>query len=169
MAIWRSSLGQSAVKNAGIVVSAELAAGLIDGTEEADERFIAVRDREYAYLEELAKADDAAYEAVADAPKSERPSGRTGSSKPAGRGGSKTKKFSLEEAEELEMNSGAFKGAKLGDVVTLDKDTAYQSYGYTNGSGEDFIAWLSSTENRNGFTRAAAEVIRADRGIQAFS
>lgn len=171
MAIWRSTLGQSALKAAVGIVAAEVEAELLEG-EAVDARLVEIRDEQFAYLEGLAKQDDEAYaslETASSTSSGSKPSGRASSKGGTSKGRSKGKKFSVEDAEDLEMNSGPFRGQKLGTVVELSEGDALDDFSYTNGSGEDYIAFLSSANNRNGFTRDAAEVIRADRGIAEFS
>lgn len=164
MAIWRSTLAKTAVEVAATRVAA-------DGDLDFDE----VRDEVYAYLDEKAKLDDAAYES-GDADEKPASSGsksrssKTGggskrsSSKGGGKGGGKV---TLKAAQEMELNFGAFEGVALGDLVDIGVDEAEDDYGYGDGErdGKDYLSWLASDRNKNEYARVRARLVAEDAGV----
>lgn len=157
MAIWRSTLAKAALD-----VAAVREAQGVD--------FETARDEAFAYLEEKAQADDAQYEGE-QAEKPARSSSSSRSSKTSSRKGGGRKggsSISLDDALGMEMNSGAFEGATLGEIVELSAEQADADYNYGDGErdGKDYIAWLSSERNPNDFTRRRAVVVAAEYDIE---
>lgn len=170
MAIWRSSLKQTASNNAATIVAAEVGAGLLQ--EDVDERFHQLVADIFEELEAAAKQDDEAYEGKGDSEKPARKSSSKSSSSRSKKtgGGSRSKssgKVTLEDALSMELSYGAFEGETLEAVLGFDADTCDSDYGYGDGErdGRDYIAWLASDKNKNDFTRRRAQLIAAEEDI----
>jgi len=166
MAIWRSSLRQTAANDAASIVVAELTAGILEDQSGVDARFSELVESIFADLDEVAKQDDAAYEDSGTARTSKRAS-KTGARKGSGGKGKGGLKFSLEQALNMTMNSGVFEGETLGDILDIDVASAESDYDYGDGErdGSDYVAWLASDKNKNDYTRAAARVVADAEGL----
>jgi hypothetical protein len=178
MAMWRSTAAQTANNDAAAVVGRAIQAGQLDvskkgGVDKALELFDAIRDHVMENLEEFLSTDDENYAESEDrgpGKKRGKASGRKGkrSSKTGGGKGKGSKKFTLEDALELELNFGAFEGETLETVLNTSAEDADENYSYGDGErdGRDYIAWLASDSNRNKFVRGAAKVIAEEEEIE---
>jgi hypothetical protein len=178
MAMWRSTAAQTANNDAAAVVGRAIQAGQLDVSKKAGrtaalELFDEVRDHVMENLEGFLSTDDENYAESEDrgpGKKRGKASGRKGkrSSKTGGGKGKGSKKFTLEDALELELNFGAFEGETLETVLNTSAEDADENYSYGDGErdGRDYIAWLASDSNRNKFVRGAAKVIAEDEGIE---
>jgi hypothetical protein len=165
MAIWRNSLGQTASNVAATVVAAELSAGL--KLDEVTDRFHALRDETFEYLDALAKTDDEQYESTPAKKSSSKSTTKSrGGSKSKGRSGGGS--ITLKDALSMEMNSGVFEGETLEDILEIDTDRADDDYGYGDGErdGKDYIRWLAGPTNKNDYTRRRAQLVADDAGIE---
>lgn len=167
MAIWRSSLRQTAANDAASIVVAELTAGILSSQDEVDTRFTELVENIFADLDEVAKQDDAQYEGSSDKPaKRGRKTGGGSKSKGRRSGGGKSS-ITLEDALAMELTSGVFEGETLGTVLDLSAEDADEDYGYADGerSGADYIAWLASDKNKNDYTQRRARIIAEAEGL----
>lgn len=168
MAIWRHSIGQTAVNTAATVTAALIGVGEIPSGEVSEE-FGKIRDETFAYLNGLADQDDAAYEAAGPKTETRPASGgaakKTGGAKRASSGPRKGP--NLEDSRTLELNFGAFEGVKLGDLLDISAEEADADYAYGDGerSGRDYLAWLASDKCSRDFVRVRARLIAEAEGI----
>jgi hypothetical protein len=165
MAIWRSSLGQTAVNVASTVVVAELAAGVLKA-DNVDERFAEMCDETFTYLDSLATQDDEAYEKPADKPARASGGTKTAPRKTARKGGG-GRSFSLSDAQDMVLSFGAFEGVSLIDLAGIAADEADSSYGYGDGerSGVDYLAWLAGSKQKNTYVQPRAAMVADELGI----
>lgn len=171
MAIWRTSLGQTAVNAAATTVVAELAAGVLDSGM-LDKRFAEKRDEVYDYLEALAVIDDAAYEGKADSkPAGKRSVSAPNTTRPAKTGGGRSSKggssVTLSDARNMELTWGAFQGLTLAALLEVDAETADDDYGYGDGErgGREYLSWLAGKGNNIEYVQRRARLVAEDEGI----
>jgi hypothetical protein len=163
--MWRSTLAQTASNNATALLVNAFDLASEEGRTEFFAAHDAISEHIFARLDAVAATDDAKFEERAEKPAS---GGSKSYSKKTGGGKGGSGKVTLEGALSLELNSGAFKGATMGDVLALDAATCDEQYGYGDGerNGRDYIGWLATDRNRNDFTRARAAVIAEAEGIE---
>jgi len=160
----KTTAAQTASNTAGVITAANIAA--TDGmTASAAAKYaVTVFEALFEVLSPVVDADNklfAEQEEAAPAPKSSGGS-KTKSSGGSGRSGG-GKKFTLDEALELELNSGKFKGQTLGDVYNMDADEAAE-YGHREGeAGKSYVKWLTTEKNPNSYTRDAALALIAGK------
>jgi hypothetical protein len=160
----KTTAAQTAANVAGAVTAANIAA--TDGmTASAASKYVnTIFEGLFELLAPVVDADNevfAAQDEAAPAAKAASSGGKrsTGGAKTSGTG----KKFTLEEAMELELNSGKFKGQTLGDVYAMDEDEAAE-YGHREGEpGKSYVKWLTTEKNPNSYTRDAAKAIIAGK------
>ena len=159
MAIWRSTLAQTAAQ-----VAAQRCAA------DSDLDFDEVRDELFAWLDEKAKADDAAYETAVGSSDTgttaKRASKTGGGSKGGKKGGFKAP--TLKSALEMDLSFGAFEGVTLGELLEIDAETADRDYEYGDGerNGRDYLKWLASERNPNEYARARARLVADANDIE---
>lgn len=165
MAIWRSQLAQTAVT---------VAAAREASSEDVD--FNTVRDEVFAYLEEKAKEDDAAFDKQssdkAESKSSTRSStGGGGKAKGKGRRSSGGSSVTLEDALKMDLSFGAFEGVTLAELLDIDAAEADRDYEYGDGerNGRDYLSWLASERNPNEFARKRALLVAEENGIEVLS
>lgn len=169
MAIWRTSLGQTAVNAAATTVVAELAAGVLDGAM-LDKRFVEVRDEVFTYLEALAVIDDAAYEGKAEAKPAKPYTEKKSYSGGAKTGGGSRKgggSITVEDARDMELTWGAFQGLTLAKLLEVTADDADENYGYGDGErgGREYLSWLAGKGNNIEYVQRRARLVAEDEGI----
>lgn len=85
-------------------------------------------------------------------------------------GGRKSSKdISLDDAEAMVLNFGAFEGVSLGDLVDIDVDEAERDFHYGDGErdGADYLAgYLAGPKNHNKHVRDRARIVADDRGLE---
>lgn len=154
----KTGVAQTAANVAATRVAAEVQAGLIGSTEEADTRFQVISEAVMKELEPIVAEDNAVYEAAeAAAPKR---SGGGGGYQKSG-GGSGGGSITAESARGVDLTFGKFKGCTLGELETMTADEA-EAYKPGNGPGIKYIEWLSKNE-QNAFMAKRAKAILDDR------
>jgi hypothetical protein len=169
LAIWRSSLRQTAANDASSIVVAELGVGLLETQEEVNARFKELTESIFADLDTIAAGDDAQYEGTDAKPARKSTASKRTSSK-SKTGGSRSKggkSISLSDALNMELTGGAFEGETLETVLNMDADQCDADFDYGDGerSGRDYITWLASDKNPNPYTQVRARVIADDENL----
>jgi hypothetical protein len=157
----RTTSANTAIMTAGGIVSSLIEAGKVTTLPKAAEAFELLFDAALAKATPVVDADNALFaevEAAEAADRKARPAAKassgtksSGGSKKSG-GGQKPQ----DAGGTLTMNSGPFKGETIEDIYGLDEDTAKDNFGYTRGAGSAYVEYLSTDENPNEYTRAAA-------------
>lgn len=156
----KTTAAQTAANVAGGVASALIAAGKVTTVAKAAEAVTTVFDELFDKLGPVVEGDNevfAAAEAEAEkaAPKKAASKSSGSKSKSSGsKGGGKT--FTKDEALELELNSGKFKGVTIGEVLEMDEDEAAEHNHREGEAGRTYVEWLATDANPNTFTRNAA-------------
>lgn len=168
----KTTVAQTAANASATVTAALVTAGVIDSRSATTDFFEKLQESVFATLEKVVEGDNAMFKAE-DGGGSRSSSGGNKSKSSGGRkssGGGKKSGFpgSLRDALKLELNSGAFEGTTLGDVLGLSEEDADADYAYGDGekSGRDYIAWLATERNKNEYTRGAAQLIAEDNDIE---
>jgi hypothetical protein len=161
---------QTAMNAAATITAAATTAGLLKTTAAVKKAF----DETYeSILEELAAQVETDNELLAEQEGDQekkkparKPGGARSSTKSTN--GSKTsrsssggrgKKFTVDEAGDIELNFGQFKGCTVAEVYDMDEEAA-EEYGYDRGSGQEYIEWLAESSN-NKFIKDAASAFVA--------
>lgn len=169
MAIWRSSLRQTAANDASGIVVAELAAGILTSQEEVDVRFSELVETIFADLDEVAKGDDAAYEDKPAAKGKPEAKGKSNARSSKGRSGGRKggSSITLEDARDMKLSFGAFEGVSLADLAEIEVEEAESDYQYGDGErdGRDYLSWLAGSSQKNEFVQRRAILVCDDLGI----
>lgn len=149
--IGKTSALQTAIKAGVDIAIAEFNAAVAQGIPTPDimSRVQAVADNLKVELFAQADEDNAVSASSSGAPRSGGFKGTTG--------------ITLEDARDMVLNFGAFKGMTLGDVVTM---TADEAIAYTNGKytrpGLEWVKWCSSNRDPKGAFAAARAKLMLD-------
>lgn len=172
----KTGSAQTAANASAVLVSAF--ADCFDSFKDATEAYHQLREAIFEDLSVVVDADNAVFEAAENGSSngsskgssSRKSSGSSRSSKTGG--GSKRRSgggsVSLDDALDLELNFGSFKGETLGFVLGLSADAcdADYAYGDRERDGRDYISWLAGGSNKNEFVQKRARVIADEEGIE---
>jgi hypothetical protein len=169
----KTTAAQTAANVAGQVTSALVAQGSLDnGADAAAEAVVHIFNELFAVMGPVVDADNALFaevEAATPAPAPKASGGSKGSSSRGRKtGGGKGGDITLEDALNLELTGrGVFAGETLRDVLSLSTEQCDSDYGYGDGEkdGRDYIAYLATERNKNGYTRERARIIADAEGI----
>jgi hypothetical protein len=145
--------------NASAQVTAGLAqAGLFGDTDEAVSFFEGLRDSTFENLSVEAEKNNEALRKDEDSKPAKRSTGSKGKSK-GSKGGNKT--FTAEEAGEVELAFGKFRGATIAEVASLTAEEADEDYGYTTGPGRTWLEWAEENATSDYIKDAISAYLKA--------
>lgn len=144
--VGKTSALQTAIKAGVDIALAEYAAGALNGP---------IMDRVQEIASEL-KVDLFA--------QVDQDNAGVATARPSGSGTASGGPVSTQDAKDMVLNFGAFKGMTLGDVAAMTRDEAMA---YTSGtykkSGLDYVKWMATNKDPKGaFSAARAQVVLAD-------
>lgn len=148
--------------NASAQVTAGLAqAGLFGDTDEAVSFFEGLRDSTFENLSAEAEKNNEALRKEDDSKPAKRSSGGSKGRKSGGgsKGGNKT--FTAEEAGEVELAFGKFRGATIAEVASLTAEEADEDYGYTTGPGRTWLEWAEENATSDYIKDAISAYLKA--------
>ncbi len=154
--IGKTSALQTAVKAGVDIALAELQAGILTTHDDVMARFGEVKEE--LKVELLAQVEDDIIQAGVQQSAPRSSGGGTGGGTPSGA------PFTLDDAKNLVLNFGAFKGLTLGDVITMSaQDAQAYSGGSYKRSGLDWVKWCASNKDPKGkFASERAALVLAD-------
>jgi hypothetical protein len=154
MATTPANLMQTAINGAVTLTSAFVAAGFVSDIDEARSVF--------------EKERDSIFETLGSQP-NEQPARASGGSRSSG-GGSKGsgggKQFTADEARNIDLIFGKFKGVTLGELENMSASDT-EEYGYEKG-GLAYLKYLANNDDpKGGFIKRAASAILEERRAEA--
>jgi hypothetical protein len=157
----RTTSANAAIMSSADITAALINAGVIKTVAVAERAAVGIAETYLKFAGPVVEADNAAFAAAESNGGSKTAKSRTESkSTSSSRGGSD---ISLTAAQDLELNSGPFKGVTLGEVYDMNETEAAE-YDYKRGAGSDYVKWLSGSRNPNDFTRKFAKALLAGVG-----
>jgi hypothetical protein len=149
----------AAIMTSGTIVAGLVAAGVVKTADAAGKAAVSITEALIEVARPIVDADNEGFEAAEQAAPKSSGSKSTGSRSKSG--GARSAAKSSGSGPDLKLGFGVFKGCTLAEVAELDADEAESTYGYTQGSGIDYLTWLADNANEAKVAKAAQAVVDA--------
>ena len=155
---------QTAVNAAATIVAAEISVQLV--TISPQGRFDTLKDAIFAELSKQVDADNALFKAEAESsPKATSSKYNKTATEVQHSSGSNNGAITLQKAQDLVLNFGAFKGMTLQEVWEASaSEAADRGYGEGDKTGRKYVTWLTGNERNEYVAKHAQGLVDSNKG-----